>query len=336
MPAGQSLQAMKKGMVIYMEKTGAIILAAGLSTRMKKFKPMLMLGDSSMILNIIGTLKDAKVDTIVVVLGYHSDKLKEHLSSAGVIFVKNERYAKSQMLDSVKLGLDRIKNLCDRVLIMPSDVPLFNLDTVIRILMMKEKLVRPVCEGIPGHPVMIACDLIEKICSYTGTEGLRGAMEHTGIKISELHVEDEGIYLDADTQEDYEQLIRWNMNHGGCVRLHAVLQLRLIMEDIFFGPGTAQFLEMVDETGSIQSACACMNLSYSKGWKMVNKIEKQLGVDILIRKAGGIAGGGSSLTYEGHQLLSSYRSFEEEMQHEAGVLFEKYFPKERWTKPIQN
>ena len=40
-----------------MERTGAVILAAGLSSRMHEFKPLLELGDSTIIVRAIENLK---------------------------------------------------------------------------------------------------------------------------------------------------------------------------------------------------------------------------------------------------------------------------------------
>ena len=71
-------------------------------------------------------------------------------------------------------------------------------------------LVRPVCGGRPGHPVRVDSRLVPDICAYKGAGGLKGAMEHLGVPITELEVEDPGIYLDADTPQDYMNLRYWN------------------------------------------------------------------------------------------------------------------------------
>ncbi len=54
------------------------------------------------------------------------------------------------------------------------------------------------------------------------------------------------------------------------------VQVRLTAQDIIFGPGKAMLLEYIEATGSIQEACARMELSYSKGSRMIKKAEKQL------------------------------------------------------------
>ena len=51
---------------------------------------------------------------------------------------------------------------------------------------------------------------IEGIGLVISAGGLKGAMEHLGVPITELEVEDPGIYLDADTPQDYMNLRYWN------------------------------------------------------------------------------------------------------------------------------
>lgn len=59
-----------------MKKTGAVLVAAGLSSRMKDFKPMLPFGTSTASRHMIGMLKSLKADPIVVVTGYRAEELR--------------------------------------------------------------------------------------------------------------------------------------------------------------------------------------------------------------------------------------------------------------------
>lgn len=190
-----------------MMKTGAVILAAGLSSRMHDFKPLLKLGEGTMIERAIGNVKMAGADPVIIVAGYRADDLMDHLWSADVMFVRNEDYASSQMFDSVKLGMSRAARMCGRILIAPADVPLIEQETFRTIMECPAPLVRPVCGGRPGHPVLVQAALAPRICAYKGRRGLKGAMESLGIAIAELEVEDAGIYMDADTPEDYANIV---------------------------------------------------------------------------------------------------------------------------------
>ena len=107
--------------------------------------------------------------------------------------------------------------------------------------------------------------------------------------------------------------------------LRPAVKLRLARQGIFFGPGTAALLELIEETGSIQEACAAMELSYSKGSRIIKNTEKEFGVKLLERWTGGTGGGGSRLTPEGKRMLGCYRKLEAKVQQSAEELFKECF-----------
>ena len=309
-----------------MVKTGAVIVAAGLSSRMKEFKPMLCLGSTSLIKRVISTMKSVGADPIVVVTGHKADMLEKHISHMGVICIRNKRYAETQMFDSVVIGLNYLKDLCDRVLFMPADIPQVSVKSIQMLLERQDiKLACPIYNNQEGHPLLISSQLIPSLLGYKGDGGLRKAIHHLGLEIKYVVVDDEGILLDADTPQDYANLLRRESELDAAGRLRFILQLRLVKEDVFFGPGIAQFLELVDQTGSMQNACSRMHLSYSKGWKMVNLVERQLGFPVLTRKAGGMDGGGSQLTERGRDFVSKYLRFQLETRQAADDMFRQYF-----------
>lgn len=109
------------------------------------------------------------------------------------------------------------------------------------------------------------------------------------------------------------------------VKLHTSIQVRLAKYDIFFGPGKARLMEYIDKTGSLQEACLEMELSYSKGARMIKMAEKQLGFKLLERRIGGSGGGGSRLTEEGRELLKKYRQLTLRIREDADRAFEELF-----------
>lgn len=100
-------------------KTGAVIVAAGTSSYMTDFKPMLKMGRTTLIKRIISTLKQAGADPILVVTGSNADQLEKHISRMGVICLRNERYTETQMFESARIGLEYLHDKCDRILLHP-------------------------------------------------------------------------------------------------------------------------------------------------------------------------------------------------------------------------
>lgn len=301
-------------------KTGAVIAAAGMSSRMGKFKPMLNIGSISVAQRIIATLQQCDISRIVVVTGYNAEELERHLAKSGVIFLRNENYKTTEMFDSVCIGLSYLRKKCDRILFTPVDIPLFRADTIEKLLKKHTDVAYPICDGIKGHPILLSSKAIDSILSYNGEGGLAGALKHLDITESYVHIDDEGILYDADTPEEFEKLLEYHNSQ----LMRPVIELSLEKESKFFDSQIAILLELIDETGSVKKACQRIQMSYSKGWKILNSIENQAGFALVSRTQGGSRGGSSKLTPEGRLLLDRYRKYEKAMKETSVELYEKY------------
>ena len=91
-----------------MSRLGGVILAAGLSSRMKQFKPLMMIDGKSMIRHVIDLMRGAGAETIVVVTGHNRARIEAHLADAGVLFAFNPDYAHTQQLESLRIGLSAL------------------------------------------------------------------------------------------------------------------------------------------------------------------------------------------------------------------------------------
>lgn len=311
-----------------MKKTGAVLVAAGLSSRMHDFKPLLPFGNSTISLHIVTMLKKMGLSPIIVVTGYRAEELESHLFSTGVRFVKNERFQETQMFDSVKMGIMAVKEECERILIMPMDIPAILPDTFKQVLNIDAPIVRTRYEDRTGHPIVIRCDIAETIMDYDGDNGLKGAIAACGVAPCDLEVADEGVRKDVDTPEEYQNLIQWNYSRGNGYPVRPKVEVRLVANEPFFGPETAELLEKIHQTGSIQEACIQMELSYSKGSSLIKNAERQLGYALVKRWTGGSGGGGSVVTEEGTVLLAHYRNMVREVQSTAEKIYRRYLEQE--------
>lgn len=307
-------------------KQAAIILAAGLSSRMREFKPMLHVGGRSMIQRVVDTLRQAGVEHIVVVTGYRAETLQKHLAPLGVVCAHNADFARTHMYDSLKVGLAALPRPCERILVFPVDIPLVSPKTVAALLAVDATT--PVCpthKGRKGHPLLLPGTMIPFLMRYGGEEGLRGAIKASGMRQRLLEVEDRGMLLDANDTDAYYAILKEDTALSGGGRLTFRLEMELIGTEPFFDGGSLQFLELVDKTGSMRTACDCMHLSYTSAWKMLKKMEAQLGAPLLVRTAGGAKGGGSALTRKGKALMEAYGACRDAGREAANTVFERYF-----------
>lgn len=84
------------------------------------------------------------------------------------------------------------------------------------------------------------------------------------------------------------------------------------------GPGKADLLELIRETGSISGAGRAMSMSYKRAWTLVEEMNNAFREPLVVAVRGGAAGGGAELTAAGEEVLSNYRKLEE-IASEAGA-----------------
>ncbi len=78
-----------------------------------------------------------------------------------------------------------------------------------------------------------------------------------------------------------------------------------------FGSGRKALLKAIHELGSINKAAKKINLSYRRALSYIQTMEQRLGTKLVERKAGGLHGGGASLTSEAKELLRKYELLED-------------------------
>jgi molybdate transport repressor ModE-like protein len=302
-------------------RIGAVITAAGMSSRMGDFKPLLKIGLISMIQRIVANFQQARVFPIVIVTGFRGGELEKHISKSGVIFVRNDNYEQTQMFDSAKIGFSYIMDKCDRVFFTPVDIPLFKVDTVKKLMTANVPVAKPVCRGAEGHPIILACSLLPQLLALDCDQGLRRALSLCCDEIQTVEVDDEGILIDADTPADYHRLLECHNRQ----MLRPFVEILLMRENKLFDKTGAMLLRMVAYTGSVKDACHKTGISYSAAWGLLDALEDSLGFTLIDRQAGGECGGGSCLTAAGRELMKRYVLFTGQVQKFADSCFADCF-----------
>jgi molybdate transport system regulatory protein len=75
----------------------------------------------------------------------------------------------------------------------------------------------------------------------------------------------------------------------------------------FFGPGRAELLQLINETGSISKAAKAMGMSYKKAWAMVDEMNSKATLPYVISQKGGQKGGGAEVTEAGKRMVKAYQ-----------------------------
>lgn len=209
---------------------GAVIVAAGLSSRMGDFKPMMKIGTATVAQHVVNAFRQAGISKIVVVTGHHADKLEQHLAADDIVFLRNENYQTSEMFDSAKIGFAYWVGKCDRVLFTPVDVPLFSAHTVTKLIQSGARLASPVCNGKQGHPLMLEEPLLHELLRDNGPGGVKGALSRMAVPMTHVEVDDPGILRDADTPEEFAALVDYYNSRPGYPSEQEMDQMLLEME----------------------------------------------------------------------------------------------------------
>jgi CTP:molybdopterin cytidylyltransferase MocA len=184
---------------------GAIVLAAGSSSRMGRPKATLEAGPGGprFLDAILATLGAAGVLAIRVVVA-------PGFEQSGPSFVVNTDPG-AGMLSSLHRGLDAIQGQLDAVLVWPVDHPLVKRETVDALIAASRAggppIVVPTHQGRRGHPVLFAARVIPELRAADPSLGAR-AVVHAHDDRLELAVDDPGVVSDIDTPEDYARHFR--------------------------------------------------------------------------------------------------------------------------------
>lgn len=92
---------------------------------------------------------------------------------------------------------------------------------------------------------------------------------------------------------------------------------------MIIGPGKADLLEAIAETGSIRSAADEMGMSYMRAWSLIRTMNDEFREPLVEKTRGGALKGGATLTSNGERVLRIYREMEEASLEAAGPGWKK-------------
>lgn len=97
----------------------------------------------------------------------------------------------------------------------------------------------------------------------------------------------------------------------GKAGLKGALRIRFMHgRHVAMGPGKADLLEGIRDTGSISAAGRRMKMSYKRAWQLVEEMNLCFRGPVVEASKGGSGGGGAQLTALGEDLLARFRRIE--------------------------
>jgi molybdenum cofactor cytidylyltransferase len=169
-------------------------------------KQLLPFGPKPVIRHCLDSVIAAGIHDIVVVLGAGGEKVAAAISGLPIRITINDDPA-SDMAGSVRAGLKAIAPASTGVLVCLQDHPLVSPATIAAVLnahgAAPDGIIIPTYKERRGHPTLFSRAVIDDI--FGGTTLRDVIASHAG-NVRLIQVNDEGVVLDMDTPEDYEQI----------------------------------------------------------------------------------------------------------------------------------
>lgn len=192
-----------------MTRLAAVVLCAGRSSRLPRFKPLLTLGGASLVGRAAALFHQCGVDEIVAVTGTRADEVAAEAKAHGMRPVFNPRHQEG-MFTSVQAGLAALPHEVDGAFVLPVDIPLIRPASVRalaeRFAEADAPVLVPTFRGEPGHPPLLSRAAVAAVLRWSGENGLAGALD--ALPQQPVPVADAQILFDVDDDETFAEAER--------------------------------------------------------------------------------------------------------------------------------
>lgn len=194
-------------------RVGAVVLAAGQSTRMGQPKLLMDWAEGGTVLGaVIARLRSTPVSEIVVVTGAERERIEAAARAAAegdarLVFAHNPDYAEAEMGRSLQTGLRALTTSPEAVLVALGDQPLMPAAVIGDLLRRWRETLAPAVVPVHGekrgHPLLLDRAAWPRVMALAANANPRQAL--TGLAVETVSAPDNAILLDIDTPDDYDR-----------------------------------------------------------------------------------------------------------------------------------
>lgn len=182
----------------------AIVMASGLSKRMKKDKLHLEINNKKIYEYVLETIN--KYNFYETIVAAKDDDILKKAESLGFVGVKNTKYFLGQS-ESIKISLEKSKQT-DGYMFFVADQPFIKLSTVEKLCNTFKKnphsIIVPYYNGVKGNPVVFPSYMKGQFMELKYDSGGKVVINNNKENIVRVDIETKDEYMDIDTEEDYK------------------------------------------------------------------------------------------------------------------------------------
>lgn len=192
-------------------RVGAVVLAAGMSKRMGQAKLMLPYKGSTVLGTVLSALNSSGVAPLITVTGGAKDDVESICIGMPfeILLAHNPNPEKSEMMDSLRIGMSHLPKSLDAFLIVLGDQPQIEPEIVSRLVEAFENtghpLIIPSYRMRRGHPWLVGRENWDSLLALNPDQTMRDFLRLNSSKIHYLVVDSSSILADLDTPEDYKR-----------------------------------------------------------------------------------------------------------------------------------
>ena len=188
-----------------------LIPAAGLSSRMGKWKLTLPYKGSTIVENsIINAISTS--NRVILVTGHRSEELTKIVRKYSNVFTIENKKFENGMFSSIQTGVKLIKS--NWFFITMGDMPDIGKDIYINLIKARNNnpdnfdIIRPMYLGKRGHPVLLHKKTIKTILTEPISSEMKNIFTHFRVLDIEMNMPD--TFRDIDTPEEYSRILENN------------------------------------------------------------------------------------------------------------------------------
>jgi molybdenum cofactor cytidylyltransferase len=193
-----------------MRKIGAVILAAGGSSRLERPKQLLTFRGKTLIRTTIGAARVARCSPVIVVIGSNIERIQRELENTNVVEVINANWQRgigSSIRSGVQALSDRAPDI-EATFLLVCDQPAVNANLIERMIATrvatKKDIVASSYAGTVGVPALFDRSLFKDLLSLGDEAGAKSIILRNRERVAQFTFPEGAI--DIDRWEDWEKL----------------------------------------------------------------------------------------------------------------------------------
>jgi molybdenum cofactor cytidylyltransferase len=190
-----------------MLKVGAVILAAGGSSRFGEPKQLLTFHGETLVRRAMRVATEAGCSPVVVVVGESGPAIREELRETSAVVVENPKWQRG-LGTSIRTGVDYLSDSTDAVVLLTCDQPLLDSTIVADLIAQHERTGKPIVASryanTLGVPALFDRSCFAALLSLPDDSGAKSLIAARSDEVASVPFEEGAI--DIDTREDFQRL----------------------------------------------------------------------------------------------------------------------------------